>query len=143
MLIRAARPDDAARLVVLYAQWGHPQPEPAISERIAAWEATARAQLLVAELDGVVAGVTAVAASPHLARPGWVARLAGLVVDESFRGRGIGAALVAAAEERARAWDCDRIELTASRSRDAVTRFYPALGYEERSGRHARFVREL
>ena len=143
MLIRSAHAGDARALVGLYDDWGHPQPADFIAARLETWRATACAEVLVAELDGSVAGVAAVAATPHFARPGAFARLTGLAVADGFRRRGVGAALVGAAEELARGWHCDRLEVTTSRRRDAAPAFYAALGYRDRSERQARFVREL
>jgi len=141
--VRAARPADAAALVPLFSQWDHPQPEPVVAERIAAWAAAPDSQLLVAEAGGAVAGLVAVAAQLHLARPGRSARIIGLVVDEAARREGVGAALVAAAEEQARAWGCDRLELTSSRRRDAAKAVYAARGFADWWPRSARCVREL
>lgn len=143
MLIRPARADDAASLVELYAAWSHPQPEPVIAERLAVWHATRHARVLVAELDGAVAGVAAVSATPHFARPGHFARLVGIAVGEQFRRRGVASALVDAAQALAREWGCDRIEATSTRSRDEAPRFYAALGFDDASDRQARYVRIL
>jgi N-acetylglutamate synthase-like GNAT family acetyltransferase len=143
VLIRAARHDDVAALEALYAAWDHPQPAAVIADRLAEWEATPRAEILVAELDGSVAGVAAVCASPHLARPGRFARLVGLAVAERWRRRGVAGALVRAAEALAEEWQCDRVELTSSRWRQEAPAFYAALGYRDRSERQARYVREL
>jgi len=141
--VRAARPADAAALVPLFSHWDHPRPEPFVAERIAAWAAAADSELLVAEAGGAVAGLVAVAAQLHLARPGRSARIIGLVVDEGARREGVGAALVAAAEQQARAWGCDRLELTSSRRRDAARGFYAALGFADRCETSSWFVREL
>jgi GNAT superfamily N-acetyltransferase len=143
MQIRRARPDDAERLVALYEQWGYPQAASDVAERLALWERTADAEVLVAEMDGALAGMIGVCTTPHLALPGRFARVAGLSVDAGFRRRGVGAALVGAAEELARSWGCDRMEITSSRSRAEAPRFYPALGYEDRCERSARFIRPL
>ena len=142
--VRAARVQDAAALVPLFAQWDHAQPEPFVAERIGAWAAAPDSELLVAESgDGTVLGLLAVAAQLHLARPGRFARIIGLVVDERARRQGVGAALVAAAEELARRWGCDRLELTSSRRRDAAMGFYAALGFADWCATSARLVREL
>ena len=95
MQIRAAQPHDAPQLVPLFAAWEHPQPADVIAGRLAEWRETPRAEVLVAEIDGAVAGVAAVTASPHFARPGRFGRLIGLAVGAGFRRRGVGAALSA------------------------------------------------
>lgn len=143
MLIRSARADDVSALVPLYAEWGHAQPAAVIEAQLAEWEQTPLADVLVAEVDDAVAGIVAVTASPHLERAGCYARVTGLVVVSTHRRQGIGAALIHAAEERARQWSCDQIELTSSRSRDAAHSFYPALGYVDQAESHARYLRRL
>jgi GNAT superfamily N-acetyltransferase len=141
--IRAARHEDAAALVPLFEAWSHAQPVDVVAERLAAWERTWQAELLVAEVDGALAGFAGVCATPHLAQPGSCARLVGLAVSSSARRRGVGQALVRAAEELGRGWGCDVMEVISSRWREEAPAFYPALGYEEISGRQARFTRSL
>jgi GNAT superfamily N-acetyltransferase len=141
--VRPARPEDAAALVPVFADWNHALPEAEIEERLQVWQATPRAEVLVAEVDGAVAGVAAVNATPHLARPGSFARLVGLAVSAAFRRRGVGKALVSAAEELARGWGCHRLELTSTRTRPEAPAFYAALGYVDLSERQARYWREL
>lgn len=142
-MIRAEHADDVPSLVDLYCDWGHPQPAEFIAARLVTWEATAHAEVLVAEIDHTVAGVAAVSASPHFARSGRFARITGFAVASGFRRRGVGAALVREVEELARGWQCDRVEITSSRWRNEAPRFYVALGYEDQSERQARFVRTL
>lgn len=54
-----------------------------------------------------------------------------MVTDERHRRRGIGRALVRAAEEWGRDSDCVRISILSGQrpARDAAHEFYPALGY--------------
>ena len=141
--IRPAIPADAAALTAMFEAWGHPQPAEVIEERLRTWAETPLAQVLVAERDGRVAGLAAVSATPHLARPGRFARVAGLAVHHDHRRRGVATALMRAAEDVARGWGCDRLELTSTRSRAEAPAFYAALGYEDQSGRQARYVRPL
>jgi ribosomal protein S18 acetylase RimI-like enzyme len=143
MHIRAADRGDASALVPLFEAWDHPLPAAMIADRLAEWQATPRAEILVAVLDGSVAGVAAVCASPHLARPGRFARLVGLAVAGRSRRRGVARALVRAAEALAQEWQCDRVEVTSSRRRREAPAFYAALGYRDRSEHQARYVREL
>jgi GNAT superfamily N-acetyltransferase len=143
MQIRPAHADDVPELVVLLDEWGHPQPAAVVADQLADWQRTPNAAYLVAAADGVLVGAVAVAATPHLGRPGRSARIVGLVVRHGQRRQGVGAALVAAAEELARGWRCDVLELTSSRARDAAHPFYRALGYQDQSDHHARYLREL
>jgi GNAT superfamily N-acetyltransferase len=50
-------------------------------------------------------------------------------VTAAMRGQGLGAALMADAEARARAAGCSLIQLTSNRSRAAAHRFYERLGF--------------
>lgn len=62
-----------------------------------------------------------------------VARLRGLRVDESDRGRGRATVAALAAEEVARGWGCDRIEASVQAAEAAALRLATALGYTERN----------
>ena len=141
--IRPAVLADVPSLVPLFGAWDHPLSAELVAGRVEAYAGAPHAALLVAELDGAVAGFAGVAAHPRLARAALAGRLTGLVVGEGFRRRGVGDALVRAAEAIAAGWGCDRMEVTSSRSRDAAQAFYPALGYEEQPASRARFTRPL
>lgn len=143
MLIRAAEVADAAALVPLFEQWGHPLDEESVRALLTAWRSTARAEVVLAEPAGAIGGVAAVSAAPHFGGLGMYARLAGLVVAETWRRHGVGAALLEAVEVQARAWSCDRLELTSSWSRSAAHAFYTSRGYEETSRDQARYQRRL
>jgi ribosomal protein S18 acetylase RimI-like enzyme len=55
-----------------------------------------------------------------------------VVVDESVRGKGVGAALSLDAVRRARAAGARTVDLTSRPSREAANRLYARLGFEER-----------
>lgn len=59
---------------------------------------------------------------------GWVYHLA---VEESLRGQGVGAALMAAAEGRLRALGCPKLNLQVRADNEGVVAFYRRLGYGE------------
>ncbi len=66
---------------------------------------------------------------PILEVTGKFGRLVALVVDDRHRGRGVGRALMAGVEERARRLGCILLEVTSSAHRAASHRFYLGLGY--------------
>lgn len=99
--------------------------------------------ILAAEADGRVIGSLSLHAIPHLERTGRWARIESLVVDESARGTGAGRALIAAAEQTARRWDCLAVEVTSSRSRADAHAFYRQMGYSDICDQSGRFLKPL
>jgi len=73
-----------------------------------------------------------------LHRPAAVGRISMMVVDESLRNRGIGAALVRAAERSLAERGCYMVEVTSHVRRTEAHRFYENLGHERTSVRLAR-----
>ena len=61
-----------------------------------------------------------------------------MLVDETWRSRGIGASLVRAAERALAAQGCYMVEVTSHVRRTEAHRFYERLGYEKTSVRLAR-----
>lgn len=108
-----------------------------MAERLAAMEAEGRI-VLVAELDGAVVGCLSTSVMRVLHRPAPVGRISMMVVDEALRSRGIGAALVRAAEEALTEQGCTMVEVTSHVRRTEAHRFYGRLGYERTSVRLAK-----
>ncbi|WP_294263218.1 GNAT family acetyltransferase [uncultured Sphingomonas sp.] len=79
--------------------------------------------VLVAEEAGVIVGSVMHGYDGHR---GW---LWGVAVAPSHRGRGLGAALVRAAEAALAARGCPKINLQIREGNTAVTAFYERLGY--------------
>lgn len=145
--IRSVTDDDAPQLAVLLGQLGYPATPDEVRARLAYWAADSGGALLAAGPDtvagGALAGVAALHAVPFLEHTGYRGRLVALVVDTAYRGSGVGRALLAAAERRARALGCRDIEITSARDRLVAQGFYARMGYEDVCGRAARFVKRL
>ena len=91
-----------------------------------------REYVLVVELDGVLVGsmiATLLVELSGRARPHVLFR--SIQIDARYRGRGIGAEMMAHAEEEARQRGATVAELTSSRKRTDAHRFYDRLGYAQ------------
>ena len=87
-------------------------------------------ELWVGELGGEVVAMLQLTLIPGLSRGGMRRALVEAVrVRADLRGRGIGEALMAHVEQRARAAGCGLIQLTTDRKRLAAHRFYERIGY--------------
>jgi GNAT superfamily N-acetyltransferase len=90
-----------------------------------------RGDVLVADADGEVVGICQVMVFPHFQRTGsWCAELESVHVRSDIRSQGVGAKLLAAAEELARREGCYRMQLTSRNVREDAHRFYTANGFE-------------
>lgn len=143
IVTRTAGAGDASRIAVLLGQLGYPAGPDDVVARMEYWQADPWSEVMVAEAGGAVAGVAALHAFPMFDRTGRRGRLLVLAVDGDVRGRGVGTALLEAAEDRARRFGCRDMELSSSRYRTGAHRFYERLGYEDACGRSARFVKSL
>lgn len=107
--------------------------EPLPEAYVAAFEAIGRQdgnEVLVAIVDGVIAGCLQFTIIPGIARMGATrAQIEGVRVDRARRGQGVGEALVKHAIERARARNCALVQLTTDKSRADAHRFYERLGF--------------
>ncbi|MGU5814149.1 GNAT family N-acetyltransferase [Aeromonas hydrophila] len=137
-MIRPAYAEDTAAMADLFGQLGYPVSPQVLGER---WLAQDPArEVLVACLAEEIAGVLVWHwLSPLHVAPAW-GLISALVVDEGARGRGVGADLLVAAEERARAQGCSQLELSSSLKREGAHRFYLAQGYVERPKRFVKTV---
>lgn len=142
--VRAATLADASEVVRLLAQLGHAQPAGDDSARLAAFldggeEVFVAARSPAAEARRLLGAVT-LHVTNVFHRPGPIGRLTAMVVDESVRGQGIGAALVHAAEEIFAERGCALIEVTSNKKRTDAHAFYERLGYIGTSFRFAKTI---
>ena len=139
MGIRAAVAGDAATLADLATQLSYASSVEAMRLRLQAAEGAVL--VAVDEEHAAVRGFVHVQRDAGLlAMP--CARLRALVVDESARGRGIGASLLAAAEHWALQHDLYELRVDCNVARERAHRFYQRHGYGEHK-RQCVFVRKL
>ncbi len=143
MLIRLATPEDVPVLMEMMRrvvplmrstgnlQWNDDYPNEGVFLRD-----IERGQLWVAEIEGAVAGVTAMttAEEPDYAQADWDSTQPALVihrlaVDPDFRGAGIARALLVKAEEIALAQSLFIVRADTNTENQATQRLFPSLGY--------------
>jgi len=126
---------------VLLGDLGYPATEAQAAERIARVEGDASTSLIVAEIDGEVAGLAALHLQNVIERDDVGSHVAALVVGEQFRRRGVGEALMEALEDEARARGSRYLALNTAHRRADAHAFYEALGYEHTGRRYGKELR--
>ncbi len=125
---------DLEAVAELSAQLGYPVTADALAHHFELLREAPENVLFVAEEtaepdDEQVVGWVHVAGRISL-ETGPFAQISGIVVDERVRGRGVGRALMAAAEAWAAARGYDVMRLWSNIVRERAHRFYEGLGYE-------------
>lgn len=128
MRIRQARENDAAAMAGLSGQLGYASTRTQILARMRALAARSDHEVLVVEENDAVLGWVHVFGAQRIESDAF-AEIAGLVVAEGRRSRGLGAALLAAAE----VWACERgyrtLRVRSNIVREGARRFYERNGY--------------
>jgi GNAT superfamily N-acetyltransferase len=126
--IRSAQEHDASRLSELFVQLGYAAIP---AGRLARLLLHPDIDVFVAQDRHAVQGVLVlnVFHPLHVAQP-W-AVISALVVDETLRSQGAGAALVEAAQQAAAGRGCAHVELSCSARRTRAHAFYESMGFEE------------
>jgi len=140
VLIRSARADEADAVVGCYdwlfappgivpPAWDPGAAAARLRDAIAADDAT----VLVAEVDGAIAGFITAYADIESVRFGKRVWVEDLAVDDAQRSRGIGKALLDAAKDWARERGASHLELDSADTRVDAHRFYEREGAAYRS----------
>lgn len=135
--IRVAIRSDGPELARLLTQLGHDTSAAEVEQRWNGWSATSIA-LVAPNADGTLAGAATLSMMFVLHRPKPVGRITSLVIDEPQRGRGLGRALVAAAEALLVERGCGLVEITSNDRLVQAHAFYRHLGYQRSSIRLAK-----
>ena len=145
--VRAAGEDDAGGLVHLYDQLAGDRDEARPAGAADARALVARLQsqpdraLLVAEAGGAVVGTADVVVVDNLTHGGrpW-AIVENVVVDERWRGLGVGHALMDEVVARARRRGCYKVQLLSRVERVDAHRFYEDLGFDRSAEGFRRYL---
>lgn len=131
LTIRQAGQADAVDIARLVTQLGYPTSPAEMAERLESILRRPEYITFVAEISAQVVGMIGAYVGYAIEFTGVYGRLTGIVVEESFRGRGIGKLLM----EKVEAWLQDQgvkmVILTSGKHRTETHEFYRALGYEE------------
>jgi ribosomal protein S18 acetylase RimI-like enzyme len=139
-MIRAAEESDAPALAELMTQLGYRTTAEEMRERLRAIFRHRDFTTLVAVEENEVCGMIGLSASVGYEHNDRTGRIMALVVHERIRSRGIGRALLAAAEDYFARVKIARVVLTSRFARERAHAFYESLGYF-RTG--LRFMKEL
>lgn len=142
MRIREARPEDVPGLAGLLAELGYPDDDERVLDRARVFWDDSDSVILVAEGEDGPVGLASATVIPLLHEGGSWCRLSALVVAGGSRRMGVGRALIAAVEARARDNGCRYLEVTSGErpGREAAHAFYEAVGLEQVS---RRYLKEL
>jgi GNAT superfamily N-acetyltransferase len=133
LLIRAATQSDVQSAFTLMAELGYP--DLSIARFVATYASVQThpaMTLIVAEDDGEVVGLASISRRPQLRLTGDLITIDELVVADSARGQGVGAALLDYVKAASENWGARRLELETNRARESYRRrFYIKNGFTE------------
>lgn len=132
-ILRMAADGDLPAMLALYR---HLSPEDPPLDPVAArpaWEAllaSTLSQLLVADVDGLIAASCLLLLVPNLTRGGRpFAIVENVVTHADYRRRGLATRVIGLAEERAKAANCYKLMLATGRKDEGVLHFYEQVGF--------------
>jgi ribosomal protein S18 acetylase RimI-like enzyme len=141
--VRDATPEDAQGIAPLLDSLGYPADPDTIATRLRElFAADPTGRVLVAVDEAGIVGFATLHSTPLLHRATSVGRITGIAVTPSVQGRGIGRALLRAAEGHFRMQGLARIEVTSGPLHTAAYPFYRRLGYTDHGVRFAKSLIE-
>jgi ribosomal protein S18 acetylase RimI-like enzyme len=122
----------------LLGELGYPSTPAQAAARLERIASDPTTWLVVAELDGEIAGFGVLHVQNLVERDEPGVEVAGIVVGERFRRRGVGELLMQALEDEARTRGGKTMVLNTAHRRADAHAFYEALGYEHTGRRYAK-----
>jgi ribosomal protein S18 acetylase RimI-like enzyme len=138
--IRDAELNDASELAVLMCELGYETKRTEMETRLKLILSNPAYKTFVATMDGCVCGMIGTLTCPSYEHNDAGGRILALVTLRGTRRRGIGRALIAAAEKDFVQKGIRRVALDTRLTREDAHRFYESLGYERNGWR---FVKQL
>lgn len=129
MRVRDASLADATQISVLLEQLGYVISPQRVRAKLAVLNASSADRILVAQQGEQLLGVISLHTLELFHQPGRLGRITALVIDEDTQGQGIGARLVAAADDYFLEQGCVRAEVVSGDQRVAAHGFYQDRGY--------------
>lgn len=131
MQIRNLNREDLPQLAALYHQfWNEDSDISAMQKKYEELKARDAYILLAAEIDGRVAGsVTGIVCDELYGSCCPFLVVENVIVDQSFRRKGVGHALMCALEQEAKKHGCSSMQLVTELSRRDACAFYESLGF--------------
>ena len=123
--VRTGLPEDVSKLSAALA----PDTSPAHTRQRWQEHTMGHREMLVAELDGQIAGCVGISVTGGRHDIRGTLRLLGLDVGPRFRRRGVGTALVRGVEDRARRDGLPSVRLEVAVENDVAVSLYEKLGY--------------
>jgi ribosomal protein S18 acetylase RimI-like enzyme len=138
--IRVAEMNDAAALAHLMCELGYETTKSEMQMRMERIATDKCYRTFVAVLDGKVCGMIGTLTCPSYEHNDPSGRILALAILSTMRRRGIGRALIAAAEKDFAQRAIRRVALDTRLAREDAHKFYESLGYERNGWR---FVKQL
>ena len=127
--IRSAEILDVGKIAGLLKQLGYVASATLVENKIAMLAGSPNDLVLVAEKDGIVAGIISPRTIELFHTDGRIGRITSLVIDSDQCGVGIGQLLVEAADQFFISSGCTRAEVTSGDHRPDAHAFYQTQGY--------------
>lgn len=140
MTLRPAGLSDSTTIAALMTQLGYPSTPAQIETRLTRMLEHPDYAAVVADADGEVVALVLIHLERGLEYDAVYGRIMGLVIDERWRGRGLGRELMAYTERWCKDQGAERIVLTSANRRADAHKFYDALGYERTGIRFAKWL---